>query len=281
MNYYERYPGDYQRDTASLSLAEHGAYTMLLDTYYSTEAPLPADLGALYRICRAMSKAEQAAVRSVAEQFFPIGEDGLRHNDRADREIAKAGRRMTAARENGRKGGRPKKHNPSETQQLTEEKPDGFSLGTPAETHAGIHQTPDPRTQSTNQLCAVVECSTPNSASTHAPPATQASRPIGDWSPRGETIEALTSPIYGIPERFVLEQAAEFLTYWRDRDLPAASWDAKFIQRCASEWKRTGHLWTANPGENHAHDHRTPRTPAEHKLAAIRATIDYDEATQF
>lgn len=110
MNYYERYCGDYQRDTAHLSLAEHGAYTMLLDTYFSVEKPLPEDLSSLYRVCRAMTRLEQQAVKSVAEQFFPVsGGDGLRHNQRADREIAKARPKIEAARINGRKGGRPAK----------------------------------------------------------------------------------------------------------------------------------------------------------------------------
>lgn len=108
MNYYERYCGDYQRDTAHLSLAEHGAYTMLLDTYFSVEKPLPSDLPSLYRVCRAMTRLEQQAVKAVAEQFFPVSEaDGLRHNRRADREIAKARPKIEAARINGRKGGRP------------------------------------------------------------------------------------------------------------------------------------------------------------------------------
>ena len=110
MNYYERYCGDYQRDTAHLSLAEHGAYTMLLDAYFSVEKPLPKDLSSLYRVCRAMTRFEQQAVKVVAEQFFPVSEvDGLRHNHRADREIAKARPKIEAARINGRKGGRPPK----------------------------------------------------------------------------------------------------------------------------------------------------------------------------
>src|SRR5690242_21657907 len=99
LNYYERYCGDYQRDTAHLSLAEHGAYTMLLDTYFSVEKPLPSDLASLYRVCRAMTRLEQQAVKAVADQFFPVSElDGLRHNARADREIAKARPKIEAAR---------------------------------------------------------------------------------------------------------------------------------------------------------------------------------------
>lgn len=130
MNYYERYCGDYQRDTAHLSLAEHGAYTMLLDTYFSVEKPLPEDLQSLYRVCRAMTRLEQQAVKAVATQFFPVSEvDGLRHNHRADREIAKARPKIEAARINGRKGGRPPKEALQPTRRETRNIAGGFPGG--------------------------------------------------------------------------------------------------------------------------------------------------------
>ena len=130
MNYYERYCGDYQRDTAHLSLAEHGAYTMLLDTYFSVEKPLPSDLPSLYRVCRAMTRLEQQAVKSVVDQFFPVSPaDGFRHNQRADREIAKARPKIEAARNNGRKGGRPRLVAPLGQGAETLGKPEGLAMG--------------------------------------------------------------------------------------------------------------------------------------------------------
>lgn len=115
MNYYKRYMGDYGRDTGTLTLAQHGAYAVLMDHYYSTEEPLPADYESLYRICRAMTKSEQQAVRLVADKFFPIFKDGLRHNDRVDIELAKYHAKAETNRVNGKSGGRPKK-NHTETQ---------------------------------------------------------------------------------------------------------------------------------------------------------------------
>ena len=130
MNYYERYCGDYQRDTAHLSLAEHGAYTMLLDTYFSVEKPLPSDLPSLYRVCRAMTRLEQQAVKSVVDQFFPVSPaDGFRHNQRADREIAKARPKIEAARNNGRKGGRPRLVAPFGQEAETPGEPGGLAMG--------------------------------------------------------------------------------------------------------------------------------------------------------
>ena len=109
MNYYERYIGDYQRDTAQLSLAEHGAYTMLLDTYYATEKPLPESIEALCRICRAFGNTEQKAVKFVAEKFFKI-EDGFRRNKKCDLIIAEYQEYIKRCTENGKKGGRPRRN---------------------------------------------------------------------------------------------------------------------------------------------------------------------------
>ena len=93
MNYYNRYPGDYSRDTAHLSLIEHGAYAVLLDTYYATEKPLPADKKALYRICRATNAKERQAVDFVVSQFFKQDGEVMR-NPRADEEIEKGRARI-------------------------------------------------------------------------------------------------------------------------------------------------------------------------------------------
>lgn len=149
MNFYKRYMGDYSRDTAHLSLAEHGAYTLLLDHYYSTEKPLPADPSALYRICRAFDKAEQRAVLSVADAFFPVGPGGLRHNARADRQIPEDLRLIETARENGRKGGRPRKTPPAGSVEEPGNNPVGFDSDTSwdsgKEPNGKTHQTPDTR----------------------------------------------------------------------------------------------------------------------------------------
>lgn len=84
MNYYKRHLGDYAKDTRHLSLAEHGAYCLLLDYYYSTERPLPDDR--CERIANAYADDERKAVRNVLEAFFTLTPEGWR-NQRADAEI--------------------------------------------------------------------------------------------------------------------------------------------------------------------------------------------------
>lgn len=146
MNYYERYVGDYQRDTGHLSCTEIGVYDRLLDHYYATEIPLPFEHAGLCRIARAMDKIEQNAVRRIADEFFPVGDDGMRHNARADKEITKAANRIKAAKENGKKGGRPPNDKPngdqSDNPPETQEKPTGFQSANPPETHSGVHHMP-------------------------------------------------------------------------------------------------------------------------------------------
>lgn len=144
VNYFELYPGDYLRDTGELSLAQHGAYLLLMASYYSTEDGLPADRMGLFRITRAMTKVEQADTMFVAERFFTLGEDGRLHSTRIDEDIQKAHARIDAARANGSKGGRPRK--PKENPEETQQKPSGFQSGfdphNPDETQKKAHQTP-------------------------------------------------------------------------------------------------------------------------------------------
>ena len=96
MNYYPRHLGDYARDAGHLTLAEHGAYTLLLDRYYASERPIGREEA--FRICRAISKQDKAAVTRVLTEFFRWTDAGYR-NKRADDEIAKAQGKSGKARE--------------------------------------------------------------------------------------------------------------------------------------------------------------------------------------
>lgn len=86
MNYYEHHIGDYLRDTAHLSLLEHGVYRRLMDVYYTREAPLPAAQAA--RLAGARTDEERAAVQTVLDEFFMLDEAaGMYRHARCDREI--------------------------------------------------------------------------------------------------------------------------------------------------------------------------------------------------
>ena len=97
IHFYKRHIGDYVKKTSELTLTEHGAYTVLLDHYYATKQPLAEDMKTLFRLCRAQDKRDRKAVEFVATKFFAVGPDGLRHNKRADQELAKMTERSNAA----------------------------------------------------------------------------------------------------------------------------------------------------------------------------------------
>jgi uncharacterized protein YdaU (DUF1376 family) len=133
VNYYERHLGDYAKDAGHLSMLEHGAYSLLLDRYYTTEQPIPQ--GQAYRICRARTRDERAAVDTVLAEFFVLI-DGAWTNGRADREITKMQAKVKAAQENGKRGGRPKR---------TKEEPSENPVGSDWVTQTKAHQSPDTR----------------------------------------------------------------------------------------------------------------------------------------
>ena len=134
MNWFKLYIGDYQRDTAHLSVTEHGAYLLMLQHYYATEKPLPTGK-ALHRMLRAQDKAEREAIDVVAAQFWTGTPAGL-VNGRADAELTKAGaqadtnRAIAQAREAKRKAAR--EPNDESTNRATKAQP---------------NQTPDTRHQ--------------------------------------------------------------------------------------------------------------------------------------
>lgn len=155
MNYYERHLGDYARDTGHLTILEHGAYCLLLDRYYATEAGIPA--AQAHRLARARTPEEIAAVDAVLADFFELV-DGVWINHRAKEEIVKASARIEAAKSNGKKGGRPRKE-AKETQQ----KPSGFYVGYENETQQEPsekltkHQAPDTKVNPVPQAASTTE----------------------------------------------------------------------------------------------------------------------------
>jgi len=150
LNYYKRYIGDYQSDTAHLSMTEHGAYNLLLDYVYGTEKPLPKQKAAIYRICRAFEDHEREAIDSVLTQYFTEREDGW-VNDKALRVMETDLPRIEAARANGLKGGRPKGKTQRDTQRDTHwdnsQNPDLNPDGTQVESSPQPQPQPYPKPQ--------------------------------------------------------------------------------------------------------------------------------------
>lgn len=119
MHYYSFHIGDYRAATAHLTNEEDLAYRRLLDMYYDTEQPIPADTQWVSRRIRV----EAMVIRDVLNDMFDRSEDGTWTHKRADKEIAKYKALEARNKANGSKGGRPK--NP--------EKPSGLPVDSHSE----------------------------------------------------------------------------------------------------------------------------------------------------
>lgn len=132
MKYFSKNVGDFASSTRHLSLTERGAYNDLIDYYYATEKPLPAELDALCRIAGAFSDLERQAVHKVAGEFFEAV-DGKLFQSKIEDQIVAYREQAERNRMNGKSGGRPRKQatenplgNPvgsvSDTQTITQTK---------------------------------------------------------------------------------------------------------------------------------------------------------------
>jgi uncharacterized protein YdaU (DUF1376 family) len=115
MHFYSFNIKDFVLHTAHLTLEEEAVYRRLLDCYYDTESPIPKETQSVIRRLRLGSYVDQ--VDQILSEFFHLEDDGY-HNNRADIEIAEYRKKADVARENGKKGGRPKKNKGPKTQSV-------------------------------------------------------------------------------------------------------------------------------------------------------------------
>lgn len=112
MHYYQFNISVWALHTSHLTVEEDGVYRRLLDYYYDTESPIPKETKTVIRRLRLGNYEE--IVDSILNEFFHLEDDGW-HNNRADIEISEYKNKANKARENGKKGGRPKKESEEET----------------------------------------------------------------------------------------------------------------------------------------------------------------------
>jgi uncharacterized protein YdaU (DUF1376 family) len=132
---YSHHVGDHLAAAGHFTMTQEGAARRLLDRYFHSEAPLPADPSQLYRFARATNDDERAAVDAVLADLFVRDGDLYRH-PKADEQIAEYQRLAAQRRANGTKGGRPKK--PDGNPEGTGEKPGRFSPGSESEPAGGV-----------------------------------------------------------------------------------------------------------------------------------------------
>lgn len=107
--YFPLYPADFEADTSHLTLVEDGAYNRLLRLCWMTPGcSLPDDETWIFRRMRARDDAEKEAIRTVLNEFFKR-EKARVFNPRLSDISRETEIKSKVARENGKKGGRPRK----------------------------------------------------------------------------------------------------------------------------------------------------------------------------
>lgn len=101
MEWYAWFIRDYRVDTRHLSLAEHGAYRLLIDEYMDRRGPLPDDDRALAAIV-GVGFEEWSAVAPVVRKFFRAKDGNLVHK-RCQQEISAQNTRLRRFSERGKK----------------------------------------------------------------------------------------------------------------------------------------------------------------------------------
>ena len=133
MHYYSFNIKDYRKDTQHLKPIEHYIYRMLIDLYYMDEKPIPKKTQWVMRRLMLDSPEHETMLKNVLDDFFYECDEGFRHK-RIDCEITKYHGNVQKNRENGKKGGRPRKNNPEITQSVTD--------GLPLESQNNPNQEP-------------------------------------------------------------------------------------------------------------------------------------------
>jgi len=106
--YMPLYIADYMADTAHLDTIEHGAYLLLIMTYWQRGKPLVSER--LANVCRLDSET-WGKIKPAIENFFIVDDkNGVWRHKRLDQELKKFAEKSLKAKENGAKGGRPKKN---------------------------------------------------------------------------------------------------------------------------------------------------------------------------
>jgi uncharacterized protein YdaU (DUF1376 family) len=165
MNYYERHLGDYAKDTAHLSMLEHGAYTLLLDRYYATEQGIPAEQA--HRVARARTKEEKEAVDVVLEEFFRL-DGNVWIKGRVEEEIASYLESVPAAEER-RKGAKERQQRARDRRRLMFEELAGYGVVMPWNTKTDALQAELSRIKSQTGNAPVTPPVTRDNTATHTP----------------------------------------------------------------------------------------------------------------
>lgn len=194
MNYVERHIGDYLKDTAHLSLLEHGVYTRLMDVYYTREGAIPEADAA--RLIGARSKDERAALKAVLAEFFTLV-DGAHRQDRCEREIARFQDKQRKAKASAEaRWAKPETQTEGNANASANASPDAMRTHTEGNAPRARPQSPVTSHQSPTQAELAPEAAKPPRPARKAPPDFSITDDLIAWSKAecpGVSIQAETA----------------------------------------------------------------------------------------
>jgi len=215
MNFYPFHPGDYMLRTAHLDLTEDLAYRRLLDLYYINEQPIQGNADAIARVIRMRSNVSEVA--AVLAEFFVETDAGWQHSH-CDQVIAQYQAKARQAAENGKRGGRPRKAEASESEtENNPEKTQPVISANPEESGSKTNQ--EPITNNQNQedqehVAAEAPTATQDEPAAGADQPKRAKRLAADWVLPAEYMAWALSDRPEFTEALVLREAEKFADHW-------------------------------------------------------------------
>lgn len=255
MHYYQFNISVWALHTSHLTLEEECVYRRLLDYYYDTELPIPKETKLVIRRLRLLSY--EHIVESILNEFFHLESDGW-HNNRADIEIADYKNKAEKARNNGKKGGRPKQNKGIET--------DPVILANPEETTLQANY---------KLLTNNYELRTNSLVTAQAPtPKKLAKRLPDDWRPDREYFEAAKLIKPDMTQEWFVQVAHKFKDYW----IAKAGKDAT-----KADWLATWRNWIRREAENAKGGIGSTgkKSYGEQRSELFDSVTDYGKATNF
>lgn len=237
--YMPLYIADYLADAAHLSTVEHGAYLLLIMTYWQRGQPLPADDRKLARIVR-MTEDEWMEIRETIADFFVFVDGELVHG-RIEAELRKVREKSDKARQAGKKSAAVRR-------------PEGPEKQTDVQRTFNGRSTDDERTSNHTDTDTDTEKE-----------GERVTAPVADATPPAKPAKRKTR----IPEPFVVDDA---MRVWASENAGGVDLEretAKFVDHFASrggtmlDWRRAWQNWLRRSVEFQAARGGPPLRPSE------------------
>lgn len=234
--YMPLYVADYLADAAHLTAQEHGAYLLLIMTYWQRGEALPSDDKRLARIARVTNE-EWSEIRETIAEFFDCSEDQWSHS-RIERELLSVREKSEKARNAGRASAERRSN----------------------ERSTDVEQKLNVRSTDVQRTFNHTDTDTDTDKISFSAPARfkKGTRLSEDWQPNPDLIATATS--LGLSAAQFDREIAKFRDYWASR---AGSQGVKL------DWDATARNWMRTAAERANPPPRNSPSPTQTPAAGV------------